>query len=194
MDRREALKHVALLMGGTTVIGGQLLLTGCQTRDQSKENAMGSLLTEADIALMDEIGETIIPATDTPGAKAVGIGSFMAKMVRDCYQEKEQETFKEGLNKIRKGFDQEFGYTFKEGTPEERTKFLRQLDKELAAYHDTKKEGDPEHYFRMLKELTLLGYFTSEIGSTQALNYVKVPGRYNGCVPYEKGGKAWATA
>ena len=57
-----------------------------------------------------------------------------------------------------------------------------------------KKKEDPAHYFRMMKELTILGYFTSEIGATQALRYVAVPGRYEGCVPYTKGEKAWATS
>jgi hypothetical protein len=55
-----------------------------------------------------------------------------------------------------------------------------------------KKPEDDNHYFRMMKELTLLGYFTSEIGSTQARRYVPVPGRYEGCIPYKKGDKAFA--
>lgn len=191
MDRREALKNVAILMGGT-VIGTQAFLAGCQSKNENKADNINSLFTKQDIELMDEVGETIIPATDTPGAKATGIGSFMAMMVFDCYEEKHQKAFKKGLDKIRENFKEEFGYSFADGKPEERINFLGKLDKELEAYNQTKKEEDPEHYFRMLKELTLLGYFTSEIGSTQALRYIQTPGRYDGCVPYEKDDKAWA--
>jgi hypothetical protein len=50
----------------------------------------------------------------------------------------------------------------------------------------------PNHYFRMMKELTLLGYFTSEIGYTQAQRYVESPGRFDPCVPYQAGEPAWA--
>jgi hypothetical protein len=55
-----------------------------------------------------------------------------------------------------------------------------------------KKKDMPVHYFRLLRELTVLGYFTSEIGAKQALRYIETPGRYEGCIPYTKGEKAWA--
>jgi hypothetical protein len=70
---------------------------------------------------------------------------------------------------------------------------LTALDKEQKAYQDKKAKDDPSHYFRMMKELTLLGYFTSKEGATMALRYKAVPGRYDGNVPYKKGDKAWAT-
>ena len=78
-------------------------------------------------------------------------------------------------------------------SPQQRHDLLLQLDKEQKDYMTNKKETDPPHYFRMMKELTLLGYFTSEIGCTQARRYVETPGSYNGCVPYKKGDKAFAT-
>jgi hypothetical protein len=78
-------------------------------------------------------------------------------------------------------------------TPEQRKELLTVVDKEQKSYNENKKEGDPNHYFALMKQLTLLGYFTSEIGATQALRYVAVPGRYEGCIPYKKGDKAWAT-
>ena len=193
MDRREALKNVAFLMGGT-VIGAQAFLTGCQSTSEQIVDNFNSLFSQQDIELMDEVGETIIPTTDTPGAKATGIGPFMAVMVHDCYDEKQQKAFKQGLNTTRENFKKEFGHSFEEGSPEERATFLGKVAKEVGPYYRTKSEEDPDHYFRMLKELTLLGYFTSEIGSTQALKYNQTPGRYEGCIPYEKGDKAWAQA
>ena len=75
---------------------------------------------------------------------------------------------------------------------EERTKFLQQLDAERKEYQSKKKQEDPNHYFQMMKQLTLSGYFSSEIGATQALRHVAVPGKYDGCMSYQKGDKAWA--
>ena len=82
--------------------------------------------------------------------------------------------------------------SFIESTPQQKHDLLVKLDKEQKDYMKNKKETDPSHYFRMMKELTLLGYFTSEIGCTQARRYVEVPGRFDGCVPYKAGDKAWA--
>ncbi len=77
--------------------------------------------------------------------------------------------------------------------PTDKHDFLVALDKEAKDYMSKKKPEDPTHYFRMMKELTLWGYFTSEAGATKALRYVAVPGKYEGCIPYKKGDKAWAT-
>ena len=69
---------------------------------------------------------------------------------------------------------------------------LEQLDREAKAYMDTRARGAPTHYFRQMKELTLLGYFTSEIGCSQAMRYRETPGRFDPCVPYTPGETAWA--
>ena len=81
-----------------------------------------------------------------------------------------------------------------DSSAQERTSFLTALDTQQKAYMDTKKSEEPPHYFRMMKELTLLGFFTSEIGSTKALRYVETPGSFDGDVPYKKGDRAWANA
>ena len=78
-------------------------------------------------------------------------------------------------------------------TPEQRKEVLTSLDNERKDYQKNKKREDPNHYFSMMKQLTLMGYFTSKPGATQALRYVAVPGKYEGCIPYKKGDKAWAT-
>ncbi len=76
--------------------------------------------------------------------------------------------------------------------PQQRHDLLVKLDNEQKQYTKNKKKDDPVHYFRMMKELTMLGYFTSEIGSTVARRYVAVPGKFEACIPYKKGDKAWA--
>jgi hypothetical protein len=191
MNRRDALSRVALLLGGT-IIGGTVFLEGCKPAD--KKYGTAETFTPDDIAYLDEISETIIPTTNTPGAKAAKVGTFMTVMVNDCYDEKDQKIFKEGMGKLNAASDKKFSNGFMDISAAQRTELLTEIDKEQLEYNKTKKQEDPNHYFRMLKELTLIGYFTSEVGATQALRYLPVPGRYDGDMPYKKGDKAWATS
>ena len=69
---------------------------------------------------------------------------------------------------------------------------LEGLDREQKTYMDARQQGAPPHFFRLMKELTLLGYFTSEIGCTQAMRYEETPGRFEPCVPYTPGETSWA--
>ena len=188
MNRREALSRVAILVGGS-IVGSELFLSGCKTSDR----VPGLPLSQEDIAYLDEIAETIIPTTNTPGAKAAKVGEFMHVMVTDCYEAKDQKVFLEGMNKLNQACNKMHKHDFMGATPEHRKELLVSLDKEAQEYQKSKKREDPTHYFSMMKQLTLLGYFTSEVGATQALRYEAVPGRYEGCIPYKKGDKAWAT-
>jgi hypothetical protein len=98
MNRRDALQHIGLLLGGT-VVGGQAFLLGCKS-----ETAKEQGFTADDIAYLNEIADTILPTTKTPGAKAANVGKFMTVMVNDCYDEKDQKTFKDGMDKLRQKF------------------------------------------------------------------------------------------
>jgi hypothetical protein len=190
MNRRDALSRVALLLGGT-VIGGEFFLSGCTSSDKKIGQSVD--FTADDIAYLDEIAETILPATDTPGAKEAKVGSFMTVMVKDCYDEKNQKIFLEGMNKLNEASKKKFnGNGFMKITPEQRKELLTEIDKEAKEYAKNKKKEDETHYFSQMKQLTLLGYFTSEPGATKALRYVAVPGRFDACIPYKKGDKAWA--
>jgi len=187
MNRREAIGRVALIMGGT-MIGAEYLLSGCKPKAAKVED----LFNTDHVTFLNEVGETILPTTSTPGAKAADVGNFMAVMVRDCYEPADQDIFLKGLDKIDEAANKKFSKKFMDLDATQRTALLTDLDKEQQEYSKTKKPKDPNHYFRMIKELTLLGYFTSEVGCTKALRYVPVPGRYDGCIPYKKGDKAWA--
>jgi hypothetical protein len=198
MNRRDALARVALLMGGA-VIGADYFLTGCssdkdktQTKDGNSASNFKALDTKQQ-AYLDEVGDTILPTTKTPGAKAARVGSFMAVMVRDCYKPADQEIFTKGLGQLEEASQKLNGKGFMESTPAQRNALLTALDTEQKNYAKTKTPEQPNHYFRMIKELTLLGYFSSEVGATQALRYLPVPGKYDGNVPYKKGDRAWAT-
>lgn len=187
MNRRDAIERVALILGGT-LIGAEFLILGCRP----SVTKVADLFDADHIAFLNEVGETILPTTNTPGAKAADVGGFMAVMVRDCYEPNDQEIFLQGLLKIDDISRKKFSNKFMDLDVGQRTALLTDLDKEQKDYSKTKKPKDPNHYFRMIKELTLLGYFTSEVGCTKALRYVPVPGRFDGCIPYKKGDKAWA--
>jgi hypothetical protein len=191
MDRREAISRVALILGGT-VIGANIFLEGCKPAD--KKAMTGLDFQPEDIAYLDEVSDTILPTTaSSPGAKAAAVGTFMTVMVKDCYDENDQKIFTEGMQKLQDASKKKHGKYFMESTPQQRHALLVDLDKEQSEYGKNKKKEDPQHYFRMMKELTLLGYFTSEIGQTKALRYIESPGKFEGCVPYKKGDKAWAS-
>jgi hypothetical protein len=194
MTRREALLKMAVALGAT-VAGPRLLAAAFQPGPP-----VG--FTPADLALLDEIGDTIIPPTHIPGAKAAAIGAFMAMMINDCYEAADQAVFKAGLAKLPADYAAKYREPFLTGQPANRTAFLNELDREQRAHtaqlrKERREAGLPEnggapHYFRLMKELTLLGYFTSEIGCTQAMRYLEVPGRFDGDAPYVKGDPDWA--
>ncbi|MEO6995330.1 MAG: gluconate 2-dehydrogenase subunit 3 family protein [Lacunisphaera sp.] len=186
MNRRDAIKRLTLLMGGA-VIGAETFLKGeALTGKQAKLD-----LTAQELSLLDEIGETIIPATHTPGAKAVQIGAFMKMMVNDCYDDAHQAIFQAGLGKVDAAAQHRFGKTFLQLAPGDRTALLNGIDAEEKKYRTEKPASAPDHYFRLMKQMTMLGYFSSEIGCTQALRYVEVPGAFRGSEPYKKGDRAW---
>ncbi len=194
INRREMLKRVAALLGGSALVGQAALLAGCE-RAAEAPPATGAgvgLFTADEVALLDEMADTLLPETDTPGAKAAGVGPFMALMVSDCYWPDDQRVFRDGLVELDERTGAAHGKTFMAATGAERLAVLEALDAEQYAATQARADGEPPHFFRMMKELALLGYFTSEIGYTQALRYAETPGRYDPCVPYEAGERAWA--
>jgi hypothetical protein len=185
MDRRELLKMVALATGGA-VIGGEFFLAGCKTKDAA---VAGATFSDNDIAFLDEVAETILPKTTTAGAKEAEVGKFMTVMVNDCYDEADQKIFRDGMKKLDEACDKMHGHSFMKAEPAHRTELLTSLDKEAKEYMKNKKPEDPSHYFLMMKQLTLLGFFTSKPALEQCFNYQAVPGKYDGAVPYKKGDK-----
>jgi hypothetical protein len=201
MNRREAISRVAILVGAT-VIGGDLFLTGCKN---STTGSTKFALNEGQITLLDEVGETILPQTAASGgAKSARVGQFMQTMVRDCYSPADQEIFLSGIEKLNAFSKKNTSKEFLACSPTGRHDLLVKLDAEAKEY---KKQNDllkqqelekekasqaggkpnyikkevPDHYFAMIKQLTLLGYFTSETGY-KAQSYVSVPGHYDGNV------------
>lgn len=183
MDRRDLLKMIAAATG-IAMVGGDLWAADLKSADAGK-----ALFTQSDIAFLDEIAETILPKTSTPGAKDAACGAMMAVMVADCYELKYQTVFFEGLKTIKALAKQQFGNDFMQTTAAQKHELLSKLDQQ--AKQDS---GKPlPHYFVLLKQLTLMVFFTSKVAATEVLRYVAIPGRYDGNLPYKKGDRAWAT-
>ncbi|MEX1186038.1 MAG: gluconate 2-dehydrogenase subunit 3 family protein [Gemmatimonadaceae bacterium] len=217
INRREAMLRVTALLGGVALVGGSALLTGC-----SEQNT-DAPFTADEIAFLDEVAETILPQTGTPGAKAAKVGAFMALIVTDSYSPRDRKAFRKGMEKLDQATRRAHDVSFMAATQEQRLAVLQVLDREQKLESDARKKESlkkaevfladerkdrapgsdagvateitadpPAHYFRMMKELALLGYFTSEIGCTQGQRYVESPGRFDPCVPHTPGEKAWA--
>ena len=175
MNRREAVQRVALMMGGVLAaplmagVMGQITNTG--------ESITVSVEQEAFLA---EVADIIIPTTDTPGAKAAGAEKFIVRVMRDCYKKEDQEKFYAGLAKLDADSQAKFGKGF--------------VGLDLAQKNEMVKLStvNDKPFFQRMKELTVTGYFTSEIGATKALEYLPIPGKFQGCVPLKPNQKAWA--
>lgn len=196
IDRREAIKRVSVLLGGVAFVGGTSLMQAC-AGDRPPGGAASrkpiGTFSVADQDYLDEIADTILPTTaKSPGAKAAATGPFMAVMVTDCYTPADQEIFRAGMSTLDAACTSMHQVSYMKATPEQRTALLTAIDKEAHEYQKTKTGEQPTHYFRMMKELTCLGFFTSEIGYTQAMRYKETPGKYEACIPYTPGETSWA--
>ena len=175
IPRRDAIQRLSLLLGGalstqlTAGLLGQVLNTGASVE-----------VTPDQVKLLSEAADTIIPDTDTPGAKAAGAEQFIVRVLRDCYVREEQAKFYDGLAKLDDASRSAHGRRFAELDKAQRKELMKQT-----ATRD-------KAFFHLLRELTIAGYFTSEIGATKALEYLPIPGRFDGDVAIMPGQKAWA--
>ena len=190
IDRREALRRAALLLGGTlstSTIAG--VLAGCEVRRTSEGAWAPRALTSDQLELVATIAEHIVPETDTPGARAALVHRFIDAMLADSYLPDERQHFLAGLADVDARAQRSSGRAFLRCATIEQRAVLDQLDRE--AFAATLDRGATP-FFRTMKELTLVGYYTSEIGATRELRHAPVPGRFEGCVPLDQIGRAWA--
>jgi hypothetical protein len=186
MNRREALKSVAFLMGSAISATTMGVLFESFTLPDNEKNQVSFSAT--DEAILAEFADIIIPTTtSSPGAKAAGLGPFIPMMIRDCYPANMQEIFASGLKAMQDKCSKDFNKDFLSMTIEERQKLMTSLRDETIAANKVPS------FFLIARDLTLLGYYSSEIGCTQAREYLPVPGRYDGSAEYKPGQKAWAT-
>lgn len=175
MNRREAVRNISLIFGGalsdelTAALHGQVFNTGAPLP-----------VSPAQETLLAQAVDTIIPTTDTPGAKAAGVEKFVLRVLRDCYRPDAQMRFYEGLARLDANAATVHGKGFADLSEPQRHSVMLATAKTDRAF------------FLVLRQLTIAGYFTSEIGATKALAYLPVPGKFQGETRLQPGQKAWA--
>lgn len=186
MDRKEAIKKTAILMGGLVFAPSALgVLNGCKARPGVDWNPQ--FFNRERAWLVTTLSDIIIPETDTPGASQAGVPAFIEEMVYTAYTEENREQFLSGLDEFDDLAKDLHGNNFVDLDSESQKEFAVELNK-IAL----ETEPPVPSFFLVMKELTMMGYFTSEIGAKETLRYEKVPGYYDGCVPFEEIGKTWA--
>lgn len=176
MNRREAIKGVVSLVGGVAAISSWGLMQQSCTGEVKRD----APFTGEDQELMTAICDTLIPETTIPGAKAAGVAPFVLMMLEECHTEAERESVSVGLEAIANQAKQQYGQSFTQMDAAKREQLLKTFEREKAGF------------FRLIKQLANKGYYTSEIGATQALVLDMIPGDYHGCIPLQPGQRAWA--
>ena len=194
MDRREALKRTAWIMGGVIsapAISG--ILNGCTAK--ADINWTPAFLTNEQAAIVEQVAEIILPKTDTPGAKDVGVPAFIDQMLNEVYMKEDQERFINGIKAFDEEANSEYGDPFLELDADQQTAFVKKKHDEAIQKENSTNPAPPRPFILAMKELTMLGFFTSKIGASEVLQYDAVPGAYKGCIPVEEAGngKSWAT-
>lgn len=180
MNRRDALKTIVV---GGTLFASSGVLDACARYERA--DATSRVLSSADQDLIEEIADTILPATtSSPGAKAAGAGAAINLLLSDCYKPEDQQRVVKGLSSFRDACRERTRSSFAELPRDRRERFLREIDGEA-------RQAGKEHYFHLVRELANTAYFSSEVGMTRALRYVQTPGRWVGCTPLQPGQPAW---
>lgn len=189
MNRRDLLKMIAAATG-MAMVAGDLLAQGLVSADST---SVAATFSAGDIALLDDIAETILPRTDTPGAKESGAGAQMAKIISDCFDKTQRAIVQEGLLALQALSLHRYQKNFTALTSEQKHALLTELDNEAkAAQANNANTPQSPHYFTILKQQSIFVFFTSQAGATKVLRHVAIPGRWDGNFPYKKGDRAWS--
>lgn len=200
LDRRELLHRASLLLGGAiSTAAATGILAGCVATPQdgmdlSQTISAGSFFTGAEMATVVAMADQIIPKTDTPGAIDVGVPAFIDRMLSGYYQQRERDIMREGLKLADRNAQLQRGVNFAQLTSSEQVALMRRYDRDQYDYTraNANTQNAPPHPFRLMKELTILGFCTSEAGATRLMYYNQNPGPYRGDLPLSEVGKASA--
>ena len=195
MDRRELIQKAAMLLGGAVSSSAMAgVLAGCVSSPSAAGDKQ-TFFTPGEMKTATVMADQILPRTDTPGAIDVGVPAFMDRMMAGYYQDRQRRILRAGLERADKDAMAAHGQVFSALSSDQQVALMRVYDRE--AYDQNRRNAntpnaDP-HFFRIVKELTIVGFCTSEAGATKFLTYAPTPGPYRADIPYSEIGKAWAT-
>ena len=185
MDRRAAIKHTVALSGASlsaSILAG-ILTSGCRAGNGISWSP--SFLSDKEAVLVSKLSDLMLPPTESPGALEVHVPEFVDLMANDCLTEEEQRVFRKGLESVESQLNESIGGSFLRANSEQQSNALHEVDRK--AFDDQALLPA----YRLLKQLILLGYFTSEQVMTNELNYHAIAGRYDACVLYDDGDRAF---
>lgn len=171
MNRRTVIRDLTFALGGLATIPAWAA-NGWSVETLTTESV---IFNTTEQQLLTIIVETIIPESDTKGASSLGVPAFLEKMLLDCYEVPVRNNVKDGLASTDALAQKQFGKSFAHCTTSQKQQLLLSFEK---SEDKTLKE-----FYSLVKNLTILGYTTSEYVQTQFLNYNMAPGHYYGCVP-----------
>jgi hypothetical protein len=195
MNRRNLLLQAAMLLGGALSSGTAMgVLAGCAATPQASQSP-AAFLTPSEMRLTTVMADLILPRTDTPGASDVGVPAFIDRVLAEFYSDQERTIVRAGLARAESEARTAHGRGFHELDAAQQTALMTVYDREAvdAAKRASGQADSPPHFFRLIKELTTVGFFTSKVGASQVLLYEAVPGPWRGDVPYSEIGRAWAS-
>lgn len=184
MNRRIALKQMGFIAAGA------MILPSCLLKAKEVSIALKNIVITGDQeAILAEIVQTMIPATDIPGARDINVHQFVLRMVDDCHDAETQQKFVTGLAQVNELTKKRFDKSFEDCTQEERLTFLKEVDAQKQTDEQKKpellkdgKENQFPAFYSVAKRHTVEGYLSSEYIMTNVLVHNMIPGRYNGCV------------
>ena len=184
MKRRELLKNTSLWVSGLLLTPSVAVLKSCVPLE--RENKWKSDFFSNDNGnLIFELIDTLIPNTEIPGAIEAKVHEFVESYVRDVYNKNKREWFIEELSNFNNKIKEFSSKSFFKLNLIEKINTLNEIQK--------KESSNDVSFYIDLKKLVIRGYFNSEIGVTQALNYRPIPGTFKGCISLnESGGKLWS--
>ena len=191
MQRRELLRRAAWLLGGAVSAPAALaILQGCSARAQGvaitagDTSWKGKVLSAEESAVVSAIADILIPRTETHGALDAGVPLFIDSVLGAVYSKDARDRFKAGCAKFNAPAQSAGGKSFLEQDGPARTATVKQ-----AIGMALSSRGHDKPFILMARELTLLGFFSSEVGITENMEYVAVPTAFHGCVPLSQLGK-----
>jgi gluconate 2-dehydrogenase gamma chain len=189
ISRKEAIRRTAIIMGGVVFAPSILgVLKGCKATPN--DEWIPELFSQRQARLMNTLVDVILPEDDTPSASQAGVTAFIESMVKNVYNQEQRNLFLKGLDQFDEEATLELEGDFYDMTDEIKYEYTYGMNR--VALESGRGSGGERPFILILRELTILGYFTSEVGATQVLRYEPVPGVYRGCVPFEEIGKTWA--
>ncbi|WPP48411.1 gluconate 2-dehydrogenase subunit 3 family protein [Catalinimonas niigatensis] len=196
MNRREALKQSGLIVGYTLSASTlSQLWTACKSEPQLTWTPQ--FFTEAQASTVSAMAECILPRTETPGAKDLGIDQYIDVFVKNIYSAEDQQAFVQGMKEFEESCRQAYGKTFANLNPEEQEAFLLDQEQEAnmlnhAIWGEVIGEKKPVSFYRQFKAMLISGYFSSEEVGKNLLTYEPVPGSQQGCIPLSEVGNVYS--